>query len=268
MAKILLVEDDSMISEIYQRKFAEVGFEVDIAASGKEVLKKAGESVFDIILLDLVLPEISGMEVLRELKKSGKYPAGTRVIIFSNLTEKEERDEAIENGADGFIAKTHYSPSDLVKEVQRIFNEYKEQEKNKERTNNNHNGNGNNNGKKRILLIEDEEVFIDLFGKKLRDEGYKVEIAKNGAWGMKEALAKHFDLIILDVVMPAMSGSEIIERLKLEEKTKNIPILVLTASAADEDVSKIRKMGIADCFVKTQIVPSDLTRKVEEILGD
>lgn len=259
-----------MISEIYQRKFEASGFEVVIAASGKEVLKKAGESAFDLILLDLVLPEISGLEVLKELKKSGKYPAGTKIIIFSNLTEKEEQDEAIENGADGFIAKTHYSPSDLVKEVQRILDEYKEQKKNKERENGNHNSNGNGNGnsKKRILLIEDEEVFIDLFGKKLRDEGYKVEIAKNGAWGMKEALAKHFDLIILDVVMPAMSGSEIIERLKLEEKTKNIPIIVLSASAADEELAKIKKMGVTDCFMKTQIIPSDLAKKVGEILKE
>ncbi len=264
MAKILLVEDDPMISEIYQRKFSEAGFEVDIAASGKEVLKKAGESEFDIILLDLVLPEISGMEILRELKKGGKYSSRTKVIIFSNLTEKEEQDEAIDNGADGFIAKTRYAPSDLVKEVQRILGEYKEQEKN---INRQRNGNNHSNGtKKRILLIEDEEIFLELFGKKLRDEGYKVEIAKNGAWGAKEAAQKHFDLIILDVVMPAMSGSEMVERLKMEEKTKNIPIIVLSASAADEDLAKIKKMGVTDCFVKTQIVPSDLARKVGEIL--
>lgn len=151
MPKILLVEDDPMISEIYQRKFSEAGFEVDIAASGKEVLKKAGESEFDIILLDLVLPEISGMEVLKELKKGGKYSSRAKVIIFSNLNEKEQQDEAIENGADGFIAKTHYSPSDLVREVRRIFDEYGEQEKNKERLNgtNNGNGNGNSNSKKK-----------------------------------------------------------------------------------------------------------------------
>ncbi len=268
MPKILLVEDDPMISEIYQRKFSGSGFEVDIAVSGKEVLKKAGESEFDVILLDLVLPEMGGMEVLKELKRGGKCSSRTKVIIFSNLNEKEQQDEAIKNGADGFISKTHYSPSDLVREVRRIFDEYGEQEKNRKRLNVANNGNRNGNGKKKILLIEDEEVFIDLFGKKLRDEGYKVEIAKNGAWGMKEALAKRFDLIILDVVMPAMGGREIIERLKLEEKTKNIPILVLTASAADEEIKKIMEMGVAGCFVKTQIVPSELARKVGKILGD
>ena len=72
MAKILLVEDDPMIGEIYERKFSSAGFDVKRAVSGKQVLQFAGEEPFDLVLLDIVLPEMNGLDVLKELKKSGK----------------------------------------------------------------------------------------------------------------------------------------------------------------------------------------------------
>jgi DNA-binding response OmpR family regulator len=265
MGRILLVEDDPMISEIYQRKFEEAGFEVVVAASGKEVLNQAQKSKFDLVLLDMVLPEMSGMEVLKELK-SGKYDPETKVIIFSNLNEKETSDEAFAKGADGFISKTQFNPSQLVGEIQRILNEYKEQKENEIRSQNNSNGDNGNSGQK-ILLIEDEEVFVEMFGKKLESAGYKIEYARNGAWGLKEAMEKKFDLIITDMVMPAMGGEEIIGKLKMEEKTKDIPIIVLSASVAEEGAKKVRELGITDFFVKTKIVPSDLSRRVKEILN-
>ncbi|MCX6765626.1 MAG: response regulator [Candidatus Moranbacteria bacterium] len=267
MSKIIIVEDDPMISEIYERKFSAAGFEVGVAASGAEVLKKARDDKFDLVLLDMVLPDMSGLSVLKELKQSGKYNPEMKVIIFSNLDEKEDQDKAFEAGADGFIPKTRYTPSDLVKEIQRMLSEYEEEKKNEQRRGN-PSSEEKEGEKKRILFIEDEEIFLEMFGEKLRTDGYEVEFARNGAWGLKEALAKNFDLIILDVIMPAMTGSELIERLKLEEKTKNIPLIVLSASVDDEELKKVQAMGISDFFVKTRIVPSDLSKKVEEILNN
>lgn len=120
---------------------------------------------------------------------------------------------------------------------------------------------------KKILMIEDEDVFIDMFGGKLTQDGFLVTFAKNGAWGFKEAQAQKFDLIILDMVMPAMSGEEIINKLRIEEETKDIPIIVLSASVDQETKQKIEELGIANFFIKTHITPSELSRKITEILG-
>jgi len=266
MSRIMLVEDDPMIVEIYKKKFESAGFEVVNAVTGKEVLRLAGESRFDLILLDMVLPEMSGMDVLKELKKSGNYDADLKVIVFSNLDKTEHQEEARENGANGFIGKTEYTPSDLVVEVQRIINEYGEQKKNKNQRENGTTANSGGEKKKRILFIEDEEIFLEMFGKKLEDSGFEVEYAKNGAWGSKMATEKEYDLIITDMVMPAMGGDEIIRRLKLEDKTKNIPIIVLSASLSEEDKQAVKDMGITDFYEKTRIVPSDLSRRVEQLL--
>ncbi len=120
---------------------------------------------------------------------------------------------------------------------------------------------------KKILMIEDEDVFIDMFGGKLSQDGYDMTFAKNGAWGLREAIEKKFDLIMIDMVMPAMGGEEIINKLKIEESTKNIPILVLSASVDEETRKKIEGMGIVAFFVKTHIVPSELSQKIKEILA-
>ncbi|HBI17433.1 MAG: Adenylate/guanylate cyclase [Candidatus Moranbacteria bacterium GW2011_GWF2_34_56] len=120
---------------------------------------------------------------------------------------------------------------------------------------------------KRILMIEDEDVFIDIFGGKLVQDGFDVTFAKNGAWGIKEAMEKEFDLIMVDMVMPAMSGEEIIAKLKIEEKLKNIPVVVLSASVDIEAQEKIENMGITAFFPKTHIAPGELSQKISEILS-
>ena len=264
MSKIMLVEDDPMIAEIYKRKFESCGFEVISATKGKEVLKLASEGEFDLILLDMLMPGMSGMEVLKELRHSGKYDPGLRIIMLSNLNKTDYEKEARENRADGFIGKTQYNPSELVVEIQRLLNEYAEQKKNSQRLNNKIEN--VKTGRKRILFIEDEEIFLEMFGKKLEDEGYDVEYAKNGAWGIKMAMEKEYDLFITDMTMPAVGGSEIIQRLKTADRTKNVPVVVLSASLADEDIQAVRKMGITAFYEKTKVIPSDLARKVKELL--
>jgi DNA-binding response OmpR family regulator len=267
MSKIIIVEDDPMISEIYQKKFSDSGFEVLTADSGDKVLELAKTENVDAILTDLIMPKMDGFEVIKNLR-GGNYDPEIKIIVFSNLSQREDREKSIKLGADGFITKSEYSPSDLVKEIKRLLGQFKEQKRNGERLANGK-GNGKKNGKqkaKKILMIEDEDVFIEMFGEKLRQEGYDVVSASNGAWGYKEAVKDKFDLLIIDMSMPAMSGVEIVEKLKLEEATKNIPIIMLSASASDEERKKVEELGINGFLVKTQVTPSEVFKKVEEIL--
>ncbi len=122
MSKVLLVEDDPMISEMYERKFVAAGFDVRIAVSGKAVLDILRVEPFDIVLLDIVLPEMGGMEVLEQIRnpKSG-YAPDLKIVMFSNLNEREDREKALRLGANGFISKSEFSPSQLVEEVSRFL---------------------------------------------------------------------------------------------------------------------------------------------------
>ncbi len=118
--KIILAEDDSMTVEIYKKKFEEVGFEVVTVSTGKEALRCVEKEKADLMLLDMVLPEMSGTEVLKKIKKDGKN-AGLKVVVFSNLDSEDDKAEAFKSGADGFIPKTEHTPSELVDKVKEIF---------------------------------------------------------------------------------------------------------------------------------------------------
>lgn len=264
MSKILIVEDDPMISEIYQKKFTEAGFEVALAASGKQVMGMVEQQKFDVILLDLIMPQMSGLDIIKTLR-GGNYDQDIKIIVSSNLNNGEDREKALQSGANGFISKSEYNPSDLVKEVQGLLSRYGSR-KNDDLKVDGSDKNKKATGKKRILMIEDEDIFIEIFGEKLKQDGFDVVFAKNGAWGIKEALKDNFDLILTDMVMPAMGGEEIVTKLRLEDKTMNIPIVVLSASTDDEGARKVKELGANEFFVKTKITPAELSNKISEIL--
>jgi DNA-binding response OmpR family regulator len=266
MTRIVIVEDDPMISEIYKKKFSEAKFEVFTATTGEEVLNLAKKEKVDVILLDLIMPKMDGFEVTKNLR-SGQYDPNIKIIIFSNLNQTEDKEKAMDLGANGFIAKSNYNPSELVAEVERLSNQLEEQKKNEKRIENQENGNEKEEGKKRILMIEDEEVFLDMFGGKLKQDGFSVTFAKNGAWGFREALKGNFDLFIVDMIMPTMNGEEIVAKIKMEEAIKNIPVIMLSASIDKAAIKEIRKLDIEGFFLKTQITPSELSRKVAEIFS-
>lgn len=267
MFKLLFVEDDPFIAEIYKKKFASSGFEVLNVASGKAVLKEAQAQKFDLILLDLVIPEMSGIEVLRELRTNEDYPKDLRIVVFSNLSSAEDREECMGLGADGFISKTEFSPSEVVTEVNRFLHQWSEQTKNlarQEQAPEEHPKLG-----KRILFIEDEAVFIEMFGKRLRDEGYEVVTKREGISGLDEALSADFDLIISDVMMPGMDGREIIRRLREVEEKKSVPVFILSASLEDDHLKALAESGLVNrSFLKTQITPSELAYAVNDFFKE
>lgn len=267
MLKILFVEDDPFIAEIYKKKFESSGFEVLNVTSGKAVLKEAKAQAFDLILLDLVIPEMSGTEVLRELRTDDAYPRDLKIVVFSNLSSAEDREDCLKLGADGFISKTEFSPSEVVTEVNRFLHQFSEQKKNFTRQE--EGPTEQPKGGKRILFIEDEAVFVEMFGKRLRDEGYEVVTRREGISGLEEALKSDFDMIITDVMMPGMDGQEIVGRLREIEEKRHIPIFVLSASLEDERLQALSASGLADkSFLKTQITPSELAYAVRDFFKE
>jgi len=117
---ILLVEDDLFLIDIYLTKLKEIGFSVRTAADGEECLKKMEEQIPNILLLDIVLPHIDGWEILRELKKNDKYNK-VKVIILSNLGQKEEVKKGLKLGAEKYLIKSHYTPSEVLREIEKIL---------------------------------------------------------------------------------------------------------------------------------------------------
>jgi len=195
-----------------------------------------------------------------------------KIVVFSNLNSQEDRDRCLKLGANGFISKTEFSPSEVIGEVNRFLHQFSEQKKNLAREQIKESRDVSEQtdaSKRRILFIEDEAVFVEMFGKRLRDEGYDVVTCRDGVSGLREALAGTFDLIICDILMPGMDGRDLVLKLKEAEQENNTPIFLFSASL-DNDVLKSLEAshGVEKTFLKTQITPSELTYAVSDFFKE
>ena len=109
-----------MLSEIYQMTFSGAGFEVFLAENGKTALDIIKKENVDVVLSDLIMPEMDGFELIKVLR-GGEYDSKIKIIITSNLSDEDNHKKAIELGANGFIIKSNFTPSQLVEEAKKII---------------------------------------------------------------------------------------------------------------------------------------------------
>ena len=116
MSKILIAEDDKFLSSAYRVKLAKEGFEVKIAENGTDLLEQLKTYTPDLIILDLVMPNKDGFEVLKEIKANDKWKM-IPVIIASNLVQKDDIDQGLALGANDYIVKTDLSLGGLIAKI-------------------------------------------------------------------------------------------------------------------------------------------------------
>jgi DNA-binding response OmpR family regulator len=121
---ILLVEDDPFMVDIYTTKLNEFGYSVETAFDGEEALRKINEKKPDLVLLDIVLPNIDGWEILSMIKTQEKFK-DLKVVILSNLGQRPEIEKGIKLGAVKYIIKAHHAPSEVAVEIKKIFDSEK-----------------------------------------------------------------------------------------------------------------------------------------------
>ena len=112
---ILFIEDDKPIAEMYSRILEREGYHVEFAYNGRDGLEKAQAKTYDLILLDIMMPEKTGIEVLHELRgEDGTGAPGTKIVILTNLAQDKTSQEALKAQADGYIIKADIVPSQLA----------------------------------------------------------------------------------------------------------------------------------------------------------
>jgi len=119
---ILIIEDDSFLRGLLNKKLSSSGFSISEATDGNEGVKKAREEKPDLILLDLILPTIDGFEVLSKIKQD-PITSSTPIIVLSNLGQKEDIDRCLKLGAADYMIKAQFTPEEIITKVKRIFGE-------------------------------------------------------------------------------------------------------------------------------------------------
>jgi len=121
--KILLIEDDVFVADLYKKVLDKVGYEVVIAEDGEKALDIVKKDSYSLILLDIMLPKLTGLEVLAALKKEGSGTEHIPVYALSNLGEENIVKEAYKLGVSGYLMKSNYLPKQLADEVSRVLEE-------------------------------------------------------------------------------------------------------------------------------------------------
>ncbi len=118
--KIMVVEDDVFVMDIYHTKLEQEGFQVIEAANGLEAIKKLEEVIPDVMLLDILMPYMDGLEVLEKIKADDRFK-NIPVVLLTNLSQKEEVNKGLKLGANDYLIKSHFTPSEALDKIKNFL---------------------------------------------------------------------------------------------------------------------------------------------------
>ena len=240
--RVLIVEDKPHARQILQSYLSEAGYVIETAANGVEALEKAKLWKPDVITLDILLPIKDGWQVLRELKQ---HPLckNIPVIIVSML---DERNVGFGLGAVDYFVKPVQKDA-LLESLRKVTSSLRQKQSAK------------------ILVIDDDRSVIDLVQVILEAEGCAVIKALDGREGLRLAQEEHPDLIILDLVMPEISGFNVAYQLKHNPMTQTIPVIVMTSMEIDDETREQLRGFVVSLMKKSGFTKKDLLQEISAI---
>lgn len=120
---------------------------------------------------------------------------------------------------------------------------------------------------KRILLVEDDDALASVYLVRLQAEGFDVKRVANGEDALALAVSYHPDLVLLDVMMPKVSGFDVLDILRNTPETANLKIIMLTALSQESDKQRAESLGVDDYLVKSQVVITDVIERIKHHLN-
>jgi two-component system cell cycle response regulator len=269
--KILIVDDDPTSLKILESMLPPDRYSVVKANNGKEALESAFDQPPDLILLDIMMPEIDGYEVARKIKKDTRTK-DVPIIIVTSLDESYSKVKGLEEGAEELLSKPVHS-TELLARVSSMLRlkEYRDQLAVRTLSGKNF---GVVNKKPeavqikeedlpQILLVEDTEVDAKIVKNALDGEPFQLNTVNSGKKTFSFVNHKKTDLILLDILLPDLDGFEICRRLKKEHK--DIQVVIVTC--LDDLESKIKGVELgADDFLVKPIIGRELKARVRTLL--
>ena len=226
MKKILVTDDEKMNRMNTKFVLEKAGYEVITANSGKECLGVLGEVPVDLLLLDVEMPEMDGIQTLEEIRKNPSL-SELRVAFLTASGSQDDMSEAIRLGAKGFIKKP-LRPKEMIAAVEDALAE-------KDNL---------------LMLVIDDEPMNHMMMKKIFDGIYQVSSVSSGEEGLDFLQENEPDIILLDYKMPGIDGEETFAGMKQMDRVRGVPVVVLTADDDREVEKRLFRMGVMDFIRK------------------
>ena len=245
--RILVVDDSSFIRKALAHQLEEIGIEVVLAGSGEEAFGYASTEDFDLIITDVDMPIMDGLELCAKLKSTPRTQH-IPVIMLSNLDDGPDIEKGFQSGASLYISKTEAKEC-ILESIEKVLSKstiHKDQT---------------------ILVVEDSRTIRGVVEKGLNEVGFKVVSAENGVKAMDILTYCTPDLILSDIDMPEMNGEEFCRAVHASPAFSVIPFVVMSANNERPIMRRMMHFG-ADAYIVKPFNIDQLVILVEKILSD
>ena len=256
---IMVVDDNEIDLREMARVIEKEGIKAVPADSGSNCVEMLKEDLPDILVLDLMMPEMDGFEVLDRVRtnpKTGNLPV---IIVTAKDLTSEDR-KRLKGSVSSILAKSDTTSKALLEEIKKILIKiegHAESPKDKRAKRDT-----------RILLVEDNESSVIQVKSTLESEGFIVDVARDGENALDYMKRSIPDGIILDLMMPGIDGFEVLEKVRSTKATAGIPVLILTAKdLTPDDLKRLKSNNIQQLIQKGDIDRQDLLNKTRQMLG-
>jgi DNA-binding response OmpR family regulator len=284
---ILIADNETEFRANLQEKLERAGYTTAIVASGSGVVGNVLEANPDMVLLSLDIEGRDGLEIIQDLKTRDETRA-TAVIAISESGDPMEVEKAREAGADDFLIRAIFDPDEVLQKLSKVTNapidpsvhvddklsetaqELEDVLADVEIPQSPPAGSAKTKAGKAgtVMIIEDDKFLReDLYGRKLRAAGFTVESAEDGDTAFRMLATMIPDIVILDLVLPGMDGFEILQKIREGEKTKDVPVIIVSNLGQQEDVDKAMELGATDFMVKANFTLDEIASRIRSIIG-
>lgn len=251
---VLIIEDQELQSEAVKAQLTARGIEVSQAFDGEQAMQLLEKHNFDCIILDLNLPDISGMDLLDKIKNIPEL-SHIPVVINTAMELDQEKMTRIMRYSEAMVLKSNKSNERLMDEVTLFINKLQQQHKRVIPADETRKTKATNQEKvlkgKTILITDDDMRNIFALSTALHEYDMEIVIANNGREAIEKlASTPNIDLILMDIMMPEMDGYEAIQRIREDKQYEKMPIIALTAKAMKNDRQKCIDAGASDYISK------------------
>ena len=277
---IVLVEDDQLNAGLIIKKLESVGATVFHSTDGESGLSTIHERKPDLVILDIDTPVLNGYEVLETMKKRGLIHVSP-VIMISNSGQGIEKERVIQLGASESFTKVNASMAEMLEKIKSIIltNQNSAGSPNQDSTVVTEKSNGEvpiedksdegeNKNKTmdiepvRVLVVEDDVMLRDILATKFSNASMSAKFSSDGN-GVADTIKDYRpDVVLLDLMLPGVSGTEVLRAIKSDEETKDVPVIVFSNKSEEDNKKEILDLGASSFHMKASTDLSDLINEI------
>jgi CheY-like chemotaxis protein len=252
MKKILIIEDDGVLGDVLMQKLQTFGFNAELVKDGAQGYARMKEWMPDLVLLDIFLPTLNGIEILNQ-KRTDAGLAAIPVIVLSNSLHPTEGTEIEKLGASAFMLKSNITTEVVMEIIQKTLSNASLDPKALE-------------GKK-VLLVEDDNFLGSILLSRLVSRNANVTLAKTGEEALEYLKKQVPHIVLLDILLPGINGFEVLESIRKTPETKNLPVIVISNFNQPKDQEKATELGaglLVKALVNPDVIVDHVAKKLEE----